>query len=259
MNILITGGSGYIASNLMDDLTAEGNISFTIIDKKNGMHVEEFNYFKEFTHIVHLAAIPSVKECNENFNQAVMDNISSTFHLFNEAYKRNIPVIFASSCSAQSPRENFYATTKRIGELEAIRLNKKGANIKILRFSNVYGGKNYLGNKTSVISRFYKDKILTINGDGTQTRDFINVSSICRCIILALRDSTTINDPIIVGTGINTSILELAKMFNKEYIFDPESKFVGINESPSYTYTAKKLLGFKASIKLESYIKSISQ
>jgi len=145
--------------------------------------------------------------------------------------------------------------TKYIGEREAIRLNNKGANIKSLRFANVYGGINYFNNKSSVVARFYEDDPLVINGDGLQTRDFIHVEDVCRCIWMALECEDIISVPMGVGTGINTSVLDLAKMFGKMYTFSPNSPDIGVDESPAEVVIAKKGLGFKTEARLKEYIR----
>ena len=255
-NVLVTGSEGYIGSNFIHLLKWK-NIDYVGVDRITNRTVENIGNLYGITHVVHLAALSSIKNCRENYNQAVIDNISATFHIFHKSYRRRLPLVFASSGSAQSPEDNFYATTKRIGELEAIRLNKKGANIKILRFANVYGGINYLDKKKSVVAKFYKDDPLVVNGNGSQTRDMIHVSDICESIWLALNEPTIINEPMGVGTGINTSILDLAKMFNKKITFNPDSDLVGPDESPSDISLSFKYLGFKSSIDLDIYVSKI--
>lgn len=256
-NVMITGGKGYIGTNLSAYLKKGFNIK--IVDKIDGNYVEEWQEWEGFDYIVHLAAMSGVKDCRYEPEQATVDNISATFHLFRNALKYNIPVVFASSGAAQRPEDNFYAATKRIGEVEAIRLNDAGANIKILRFSNVYGGINYFGYKNSVVSKFFQDTHLTINGDGHQTRDFIHVTDICHAIYLAIKCENVVEIPMGVGTGANTSILNLAQMFNKQYSFNYESDLVGPDESPSEVVTSKKHIGFESSIKLEDQIKKYRQ
>jgi UDP-glucose 4-epimerase len=199
-----------------------------------------------------------IEDCEENYDSAIINNVLSTLHLFRIAHNK-VPIIFASSGAAQSPGEHMYAMTKRVGELEAERLNRSSEfnlNIKVLRFSNVYGGVNYVGKKKTVIGQFTKGPIF-INGDGSQTRDFIHVTDICRAIDLAMKSRKIFNIPLDIGTGINTSILDLANMFGKEYYFNSDSDMVGLDESPAEVESAEVYLGFKASIDLKDYVKGL--
>jgi len=254
MKILVTGSSGYIGANFVRYLTQNKNVSTVSYDKIEGEYVEDIEYLRSVDCIVHLAALSSISECQENIGQAVNDNVYSTVKLFSTAFNHGVPVVFASSGSAQSPNDNIYAMTKYIGEYTAFKLNKKGADIKCLRFANVYGGVNFFGNKSSVVAKFHEDDVITVNGDGSQTRDFIHISDVCGCIWQAIKCEDVINEPIGVGTGVNTSVLNLAKMTSKKYIFDPDSDMVGVDESPAEVQTAEKYLGFKADVRLLDYI-----
>lgn len=256
-NIMITGGRGYIGTNLQYHLNRR--CKMCIVDKVDNNYVEDWNKWDDIDCIIHLAAVSGIKDCEKDKEQAIVDNISATFHVFRNAYKYGIPVVFASSGAAQNPENNFYALSKRIGEVEAIRYNDEGANIKILRFANVYGGEKYFSHKKSVIAKFDKDHIMVVNGDGTQTRDFIHVKDVCKAIELAMLCDDVIDFPMGVGTGINTSILDLAKMFNKAYKFNYESNEVGADESPAEVESSEKYLGFKSNIKLEDEIAKIAE
>jgi UDP-glucose 4-epimerase len=260
VRILITGDRGYIGSNLSNYFLDKGYDIYGV-DKNNGKYVEHISSVDGFDYIIHLAAMSGVEDCRGNSDSAIINNVLATLHLFKIAHNK-VPIIFASSGAAQSPREHMYAMTKRVGELEAERLNRSSEfnlNIKVLRFSNVYGGVDYVEKKKSIISNFTKGPIL-INGDGSQTRDFIHVTDICRAIDLAMKSRKIFNIPLDIGTGINTSILDLAKMFEKEYHFSPDSDvLVGLHESPSEVESAEVYLGFKASIDLKDYIRGLTE
>ena len=258
-SVLITGGRGYIGQNLQKFLEDKG-IHCVIWDSKNDKQVEELALIPTEA-VVHLAALPSVAGCKNDMKSAVRDNILATLSLFHITETKE--VIFASSGAANEPNANFYATCKYIAEEEAFRLNKLGTRIKVMRFSNVFGGEGYIDNKTSVVAKFAKAKLnkksIVINGNGLQKRDFIHVDDICNAIYLGLTktDDELYNEPIEIGSGNKTSILELAKMFDCDYRFDLGSDMVGVSEAFANTERAKNLLGFNVSKKIEDYVKVI--
>jgi UDP-glucose 4-epimerase len=147
---------------------------------------------------------------------------------------------------------------KRIIEVAAIRLNELGADIKILRLTNVYGGMNFLKNK-SVIANFInakrKNEDLVINGNGEQIRDFIHVSDVCDAIYKCIEYDIKIPKPIDIGTGIGTSIYELAKMTKNKFVFDEYSKMVGVLKNIAEVKKAEEIIGFKTTRKIQDYMK----
>jgi UDP-glucose 4-epimerase len=154
-----------------------------------------------------------------------------------------------------------YASIKRIIEVEADRLNVAGADNRILRLTNVYGGKDYLEKKNTVVKKFVKAKELNakliINGKGEQIRDFLHVEDVCDAICRCVLYNDRILEPIDIGTGVGVSILELAEMFDSEFTLVPESDIVGADESVADPEFAKELFGFVAfPAKLKEYINS---
>ena len=253
MKILITGNKGYIGTELTSYLTMLGN-EIEGIDKKNGKFVENRLSVHNCDAIVHLAGIAGVRDCEENRELAFLDNISSSIHIFNLAHKEKKPLVFASTQAAKKPESHFYAMTKYIAEQEALRLNKLGADIKILRFTNVYGGD--MSEKNSVIALYrkaYKEgKKLVVNGDGTQVRDFIHIGDVCRAIYLAI--DKRFEKPIDIGTGIPTRIIDLVKMFNCKFTKSKNYDKVGIKYNVANIKDAKKILDFEYNINLKDWI-----
>ena len=261
MKILITGSEGYIASNLKDYLKGK-NIEIIGIDTKLGTPIESFKIEQgDFDYIIHLAGIPGIKTCADSNMEAVRDNISSSICLFKKSKKYSIPVIFTSSQAAKDPFSSFYAMCKYIVELEAMRLNQMGGNIKVFRLTNVYGGRKYLEEKTTVISNFinsYKSNLtLIVNGEGVQTRDFIHVKDVCKSIMLGTLNKKNINKPIDIGTGIETSINELASMFLKKFTNNMFCDTIGVSSNVANTFLAMSKVGFEADFILKDYINGI--
>jgi len=138
--------------------------------------------------------------------------------------------------------------------------NEEGGKIHIIRLSNLFGGVEYLEKKNTVVKKFitsYKNhEPLIINGNGKQKRDFIHVHDVCKSIMLILEKNICYNNPIDIGTGVGTSIIDLANMFlNAQIEHVDNNEMVGVESSISDTSLAEKLFGFKAKKKLEDYIK----
>ena len=184
-NVLITGSQGYIGTNLCDYIRKNSEVNIYHADKSTGTPVEFLDYLQNVDFVVHLAAYPGVKNCNENFDAAIVDNLCSAFTVFRTAQKAQVPVIFTSSQAAKEPFNNLYASLKGAIEIEARRCNSVGGDIRIIRLSNVYGGQGYMKRKFTVIRNFLKaqkDGDMVINGDGSQIRDFIHVKDVSKAI-----------------------------------------------------------------------------
>ena len=209
--------------------------------------------------IVHLAAISGIGDCKNDINGSIRDNVIAPLNLFRLAREQEIPVIFSSSQAAKTPEANLYAMQKKIAEVEAKRLNEIGADIKVLRFTNVYGGINFLKNKTTVVKQFIeavkKGEEFVVNGNGEQIRDFIHVDDVCRAIYKCLEYDGQIINPIDIGTGIGTSVFELAKMTKGKFTFDEYSTEIGTMKNVADTKGMKIFFKFEAEKKIEDYIK----
>ena len=224
--ILVTGGDGFIGRNLVSYLNQlEPDLEIDIVDKKSGTDCMDITDISEYTSVIHLAALASIGECMKDMDMAIRDNILISFKLFQARNPHRIPIVFASSQAAKTPEANFYASCKRIVELEGKRINDtEFADIRSLRFTNVYGGIDYLKDKTTVVQKFIttanKKEIPVVNGNGTQTRDFIHVNDICKAIHLTMTSNRVLEEPIDIGTGIETSVVKLMDMMKTDFTFD---------------------------------------
>lgn len=260
MKVVITGGSGYIGRNLVDHLRHKGH-SVAIYDKIETVAAEDVWYL-DCDFVVHLAAFPGVQNCKNNFDRAIIDNVSSAFRIFYVAYQKKIPVIFASSQAALYPNVSLYGTIKRMIEVEANRYNEQGADIRILRFTNVYGGYDYFEKKSTIIANIVKcikdNKEFTIFGTGSQKRDFIHVDDICKAINFCM-ESGPFNDPIDVGTGIETSVKEIVNIFEDKYEkflfnYNLRSEMIGPMSSIADISRAQEVFDFKYYVNLKDWI-----
>jgi UDP-glucose 4-epimerase len=255
MKILITGGSGYIGKNLIFNYQSKF-FDFINFDKKNNINIKDIKKLpNDLDFVIHLAAISGIKDCEENKKEAFYSNIVGSYNILDLANMYNIPVLLASSQAAKNPTSSFYAKTKYMMEQKALENNTKfNVKNKILRFSNVYGGIDYLQDKTSVVANFLnaknKNEKLKIHGDGKQTRDFIHVYDLIHILLhIGIRIKNIQEEIIDIGTGVETRIIDVAKCIGDyEFIKNNSS---GINSSVADISILKKyyLNNFRYNIK----------
>lgn len=160
--------------------------------------------------VYHLAAYASVPE---SWNRPVdyMENLRTTVRL-THAYP-NAKIILASSCVNMNPESSPYAFSKRVA---ADYLKTYHNNWVNLIFPNIYGE-----SPRSVVDIFRNAKTLKINGDGLQLRDYVHVDDIVDALVKA-KDWD--RDEYSLGSGIGTTVLDLAKATEKPIEFLPGVK-----------------------------------
>tara|TARA_R100000234_G_scaffold83675_1_gene53046 strand:- start:2329 stop:3216 length:888 start_codon:yes stop_codon:yes gene_type:complete len=279
--VLVTGGCGFIGSNLVDYLR-DLNYNVVVVDnmssgKKEYCRDDVEYHFDDFQKILsdgtldgagieavfHLAAEARIQPSFEDPVYTCNNNSFGTVIVCEFARKNKCKVVYAGSSSYYGGVYlNPYCFAKWQGE-EACKMYSEvyGVSTAIMRFFNVYGPRNpMIGQYTPVVAIFERQKKdntpLTIVGDGEQRRDFTFVRDICSGLELASRD--TWNGEIFnLGTGMNYSINELAGMYNHEKVHIParpgEARFSLADNSKTV-----ELLGWEPQQDLEEYIKSIT-
>lgn len=295
MNYVITGGAGFIGSHLARALLEKGhtvkivdNLSTGtksnldgILDKVSFHDIDVLDYQNlekvlQGNHgIFHLAALTSVPESYLKQKEYHDVNVLGTENVFQIAKKFHIKTVFASSSSVYGNTKNIptpesekknpinpYGITKLEAENLAVQYSKD-CDIVGLRYYNVYGQDMITG--TGVITQFYqniqKQKPPVIDGDGGQLRDFVHIQDVVQATIAAMEKdtgSTFIN----IGSGVPTSILQLANLFIKYSRLDTKPVSVGEKEgnvraSQADISLAKRLLGWRPQTKLEDWIESL--
>jgi UDP-glucose 4-epimerase len=231
---------------------------------------------KDIDVVIHLAAhagvLPSIEDPFYDFEV----NIRGTLNLLNGAVKNKVKrFIFASSNAPMGNQEppmsekkvpkplSPYGASKLSGEAYCSAFyGSYGLETVVLRFSNAFG--SYSLHKNSVIAKFIKDSltqgILTVYGDGRQTRDFIHVNDICEAIALCTWHHDIGGEVFQLATGKETSIINLAEGIkgisgnNIQIEFKPPRRGE-IGRNYADITKIKKHLGFSPIITLEQGLK----
>jgi UDP-glucose 4-epimerase len=275
MRILITGGAGFIGTNLIKNLLKKGHEVISVDDYSTGKkenHIEGCQYIQrdildidpnDFIYkpdlIYHLAAKARIQPSFEQPEEYIRVNYEGTLNMIKLCLKRNIPLIYAGSSSHHSGKfSNPYTFSKDMGE-EIIQLYKKhfGLRSSIVRFYNVYGPHQLTeGGYTTLIGRWMnnieKNIPCEIYGDGEKRRDFTHVDDITKGLIKILERGTYL-DNFEFGRGQNYSVNEVAKIFNINPIYK-EDKPGEAQDTLCDNSAAKKLLNWTPTINLKDYI-----
>ena len=242
-NILVTGGTGFIGTNLIKTLIKD-NYDITSIDNySTGLKENEIEgviYINSDIELIdqleskfdlcfHLAAQSRVQPSFDNPINSYESNVTGTLKIVEWAKINNVKVIYAGSSSRhQDPSQSPYAMTKFLGE-EICKMFKKSfnTNIEIARFYNVYGPNEAVDLKFGNVIGIWRKKIengekLTIIGDGEQRRDFIHVEDLVDGLYKIALSKDSNSDAWELGTGVNYSINQLYNFFKAKFSIDFE-------------------------------------
>ena len=286
MRILITGGAGFIGTNLITKLLKEdhtdiisvddyslGSVNNHIKDKRVSYRVEDianidYRKYLNFDKVFHLAALsriqPSFNKPTETFNA----NVVGTQKICEIIRHSNAKMIYAGSSSRwHDPSQSPYAFTKHLGE-EICKLyrNTYGCDIEVARFYNVYGPKEILDSEYAAVIGIWRNQVanllpITIVGDGEQRRDFTHVEDIVDGLWRIAMKKEKHEDAWELGTGVNYSINQTYSMFKNRF---PEINFVSLIDQPgNYRETIRvnndaiDRLNWEPKDRLKEYIKEL--
>ena len=277
MRVLITGGAGFIGTNLIKVLLQDNHEIVSVDNYSTGLktnhqpgvqyiefdirNIDDYSSWGEFDVVYHLAAIARIQPSFDKPEDYFTTNANATLKIARYCSKNNIPLIYAGSSSHHSGKfKNPYTFSKDIGE-EIIQLFQQHYNLKatIVRFYNVYGPYHLKeGGYTTLIGtwekRIEEHQPLIIYGDGTKRRDFTHVDDIVDALQLIL-DKQAWNHIFELGRGRNHSVKEIADMFEQEVIYK-ENKPGEADITLCIDNLAKEILGWKPKLNMEDYIKN---
>ncbi len=300
--ILITGGAGFIPSCLAEKLAEDSGNHIVIVDDLSTGALEKIpqtkhdnirfikadvNHFEDISNIFfsfqpdyvfHYAAVVGVKRTLEN-PVKVLNDVSGIKNILNLSKSTSVKRIYYSSSSevygepVELPQHEEttplnsrlpYAIVKNIGEAYMKAYQKEfGLDFTVFRFFNTYGPKQ---SKEFVMSKFIrcalKNEDISVYGDGKQTRTFCFIDDNITATTNAFYKNQFVNDVVNIGSDIETTILDLAKMIVK--LTGSKSKIVHLPPLPEGDMTRrmpdatkmKQLLG-NSFIPLEDGIKKI--
>jgi len=200
MRALVTGGAGFVGTNLIKRLLKDQYEVVSFDNYSTGFKdnrlkgctyfdvdiTEKFDGWKEkFDVIFHMAALPRIGPSFKNPKEVCDVNVGGTQNILDLARKYKIPVIYAGTSSVHGGvYKNPYTFSKWQGE-ELCKMYERiyGLSVTICRFYNVYGDNmpesgSYRTVLPIFLEQYKNDKPLTITGDGTQRRDFTHVDDI---------------------------------------------------------------------------------
>jgi UDP-glucose 4-epimerase len=293
--VFITGGAGFIGMHvvpmLLDrgydvrifdnmfrgdrdevaKLTATGRVELIDQDVRYGGAVHQA--MKGCESVIHFAAV-SINKSQADPYESIDINMVGNHNVFAAAADHGVRrLVFASSASVYGDPEKIpmheddplhpltpYCISKRAGEdLLGFYQRRAGLSWLALRFFNVYGeGQKTTAYYTSVINHFVnrlqRGEPPVIDGKGEQSMDFIHVHDIARATVLAL-ESKQDNQPVNIGTGIDTSIATLARILIDAVGVDVQPQFnprdVLVSRRAADTTRAREVLGFEPTITVE--------
>ena len=292
--VVVTGGLGFIGSNLVDALVDKGYDVHVIDNNTSHAYYNQkavyYNYdiskpidvaskiFNNAVAVFHLAAEIYVQKSLEFPNLFKDVNQKGTENIVKYAKEANVHNFIFSSTSAiygntyygrgsletdKPDCLNAYSESKYAAELICETYSKKyKMNIAVLRYFNVYGNRQHQsGQYAPVIGAFLRQKSmsspLTVVGDGSQRRDFVNVEDVVKANYLAFKSNIGFN-VYNIGFGSNISIIDLAKEVSDNIVHIPP-RDAECKETLADITKAKNMLSWEPKISIEEYISERTQ
>ncbi|MGW5851221.1 NAD-dependent epimerase/dehydratase family protein [Streptomyces sp. NPDC055254] len=249
MNVVVTGGAGFIGANLCRELTSRPSIGRVVAldDLSTGTAANLAGTDVELVEgsildrdlleavvagadaVVHLAARPSVPRSLADPFASHEVNATGTMRVLEACRRGNTHLVAASSSSVYGSVTDLpkheglptrplspYAASKLAGEAYALAYGSAfGLPALVFRFFNVYGplqpaGHAYAAVVPAFIDAALRGQPLTVFGDGHQTRDFTYVGTVARVLADAVLRKVTSTSPVNLAFGTRISVLELA-------------------------------------------------
>jgi UDP-glucose 4-epimerase len=249
MHLLITGGAGFIGSNLAELATANGHRITVVDDLSNGVESNLEGLDVEFVEasildvdslrrtmddvdsVVHLAALGSVPRSIHDPLASHAANATGSLTVLDVARSVGIDHVVAASSSSvygmnpalpKGEREwvrpmSPYAVSKLAAEQYTLAYQQSyGMQTLAFRFFNVFGPRQRAGHVYAAVIPTFIDALLRgeplwINGDGSNSRDFTYVGTVCRVLLMACERRISHPEPVNLAFGTNTTLLQLVE------------------------------------------------
>ncbi len=287
--VVVTGGAGFIGTNLIRTLVKENKYKIISIDnyftgnKKNHIKSKNVKYIRGNTQnftkifnkiknkilvIFHFAEFSRIAQSFDMRDECFQSNMNGSYEVINFCMKNKIKIIY-SATSASLGNQGFdqnlspYAFTKSNNMNLIMNLNEWfGLKYEIIYFYNVYGPYQiYSSNMAAVIGIFeeyYKNKkSLPVVKPGTQRRKFTHVQDTVDACIYAWKKNK--NYHYSISNNKSYSILQLAKLFSNKIKMIPERRGERFVSSVVKTIRNKKIINLNGKKSLKKYIDKIKE
>jgi UDP-glucose 4-epimerase len=288
---LVTGGAGFIGSHLVEGLCQrgyrvrvldslvkgklssiqplidEGRVEFIEGDIRSRDIVDRATCDTDY--VFHTAGV-HIKRSMASPDEMIQSNIQGSYNVFRAALDNGVKrVVFSSSSSIYGDPKKLpmseddppdpvepYGASKWMCEQLLKHLGREGLQYNALRYFNVYGERQaahafYTTVITTFIKRLLHGEPPIIDGQGDQSMDFTHVSDVVRANIHAM-ESPAVNEVFNVGTGVSTTVKQLAQILKDAIGADVEPICNGkpslVSQRQADTRKAKELLGFEAKV-----------
>jgi len=269
MKVLVTGGRGFIGTNLVKKLNEKYSVSVMDYVDGAGGDIRNYKNVEKIAecckYIFHLAAISNIFDVQGNPAMSSEINIGGTVNVLEAAKKTGAKVIFISSAAVYGKQEskilveqlqpnpiNLYGMQKYFGERYCKMLyDLHGVESVCLRFFNIFGPGQTNG---SILYNFLRAKYgnmpMKINGKGDQIRSYVYIDDAIDATIRAAESDVKEADAINIGTEKTHTVFEVARLIGGEIEFGPPVEGDIISSIPDIT-KANRLLNWKPKISFE--------
>tara|TARA_B110001452_G_scaffold260626_1_gene258374 strand:- start:100 stop:975 length:876 start_codon:yes stop_codon:yes gene_type:complete len=286
--IIVTGGAGFVGSNLIYHLICKTKFKIISIDdyssgfKKNHIKNKRITYFnintknisniikkpKSINSIFHFGEFSRIYQSFENMDQCINSNTIGTTAIFNFCLKHKIKLIYSATSATLGNKGNDknlspYAFTKA-KNLEFLENLKKWFNFKfeIIYFYNVYGPNQICKGKMATVIGIFENciktkKPLTVVRPGSQSRRFTHISDTINICYFAWKKNKSRHYSI--SNRKSYTILEVAKLFKAKIKFLPRRSGERYASALTNINLKNKVYKFFGKVNLNDYIERINK
>ncbi|MFA5858148.1 MAG: NAD-dependent epimerase/dehydratase family protein [Elusimicrobiota bacterium] len=291
MKIVVTGGAGFIGSHVVEHYCRDARNKVVVLDNlRSGYRKNLISLTHEFIeasvtdltavercidgaeYVFHLAALVSVPESMKEPKLTEDINVGGTLNILSAAVKYHVKkVVFISSAAVYGtnpvvpktedmlpePRSP-YAVTKLAGEYYCnIYAQEYGLPVVAARFFNVFGPRQdprsqYAAAIPIFTSKAVKNELITIYGDGEQTRDFVYVKDVVNALTCVVANGNGVyNIGLGKGTSVNSLVKKIVELTNSQSKIIYAEPRVGDVKFSVADITRLKNAGFKSNVAFE--------